>query len=231
MQSGCVALVLLMALCCSSVAAEKPQPLPAGAMYRYENAQGVTVLDDHIPPEFVGNGYAVLAPSGRVLQEVPPALTPEEVAEREREQHAQAMENARARAQLEYDRDLLIRYSSVADIRAVQKRRRSALESRIIIEDRNRDTLEAELERQLQQAARMERAGEDVPALTRRNVENMRLQIAESEALVAKYRQDIERTDQEFAAAIARFRELKGEEVAVQDEEPVSAPPAPLLLR
>ena len=225
-----MALLLAMPLG-SPAAAEKPKPLPAGAMYRYENAQGVTVLDDHIPPEFVGSGYAVLAPSGRVLKEVPPALTLEEVAEREREQHAQAMEDARARAQLEYDRDLLIRYSSVADIRAVQKRRSSALASRIIIEERNRDTLEAELERQLQQAARMERAGEEVPALIRRNVENMRLQIAESEALIAKYRRDIERTEQEFAAAIARFRELKGEEVAVQDEEPAPAPAAPLLLR
>ncbi|HAD09043.1 MAG TPA: hypothetical protein DCF62_06145, partial [Porticoccaceae bacterium] len=50
--------------------------LPLGAsasmLYRYKNSDGVTVMDQTIPPEYVNNGYEVLSKSGRVVKVVPP---------------------------------------------------------------------------------------------------------------------------------------------------------------
>ena len=43
--------------------------------YRYQNADGVTVIDDRVPPQFAQKGYAILDSNGRVVEVVPRALT------------------------------------------------------------------------------------------------------------------------------------------------------------
>ena len=42
----------------------------AGNLYRYENDQGIMVINDTVPPEFVHKGYDVLNSSGRVIERV-----------------------------------------------------------------------------------------------------------------------------------------------------------------
>src|SRR5690606_36839535 len=83
--------------------------------YRYVDRQGVVVLDDHIPPEFVGAGYTVLMPDGRIVEVVPRPLT----GELGRRQREAALETERRR---EWDESLLRRYSSSADIVAARDR-------------------------------------------------------------------------------------------------------------
>ena len=61
----------------------------AAEMYRYTNAQGITVIDRQgVPSEFIAKGYEVLNEQGRVVRVVPPAPTAEEMqkilADRER---------------------------------------------------------------------------------------------------------------------------------------------------
>lgn len=56
--------------------------LPAGAanIYRYLDENGGTVFNSYIPAEYVSKGYTILNAQGQVIQVVPRAATPEEIA-------------------------------------------------------------------------------------------------------------------------------------------------------
>ena len=50
----------------------------AANLYRYTNAEGVTVVDYQVPAEYVRNGYEILNADGMVVRVVPRELSPEE---------------------------------------------------------------------------------------------------------------------------------------------------------
>ena len=91
------ALLLVLLLAAGSLAAE---------VYRYTDSRGGVVLDRQgVPPEQVAKGYAVLDEQGRVIREVPPAPSAEELRRR-----------AAAQRQAEADAQLRRRYPSLADL-------------------------------------------------------------------------------------------------------------------
>ena len=47
----------------------------AAELYRYQNEDGIKVVDWVIPAAYVGSGYEVLNESGQVVRVVPPAKT------------------------------------------------------------------------------------------------------------------------------------------------------------
>ena len=99
-------------------------------VYRYKNAQGVTVMDSAIPPEYVSKGYEILSRSGKVLKVIPPALVGE-AAEKARQERIDAEERARSDLQLRRS------YSNVADIDAAKERNLQSLRGNIGILEAN----------------------------------------------------------------------------------------------
>ena len=78
-------------------------------LYRYVDADGVTVLDRTIPPEFVQNGYTILNEQGSILKVVPRALT-------EEEKTILRAEEQRAAAQAARDAELRSLYRAPDDV-------------------------------------------------------------------------------------------------------------------
>src|SRR5699024_8388659 len=117
-------LALGMVLC--GLLASAPALQAQKLMYRYLDENQAVVLDDHVPPEFVGKGYAVLSTDGRVIEEVPPALGPEERRARE------AADTAAERERM-WDESLLRRYSSVVDIEDARERALREIEAHMDI--------------------------------------------------------------------------------------------------
>ncbi|MCK9503104.1 MAG: hypothetical protein M0Q95_02830 [Porticoccaceae bacterium] len=116
---------------------EVKDDIPAGAFYRYYNAEGNQVMDFSIPPEYTDKGYEILSPSGRLLKKVPArtdadALTAEDIAAQE--------------AQKKEDAYILRSYSSLDDVDRARKRRLALVEREInilkgnIVEYRRRET-------------------------------------------------------------------------------------------
>ena len=115
MVSKQLALVLVLFTC--SVAT-------ADNLYRYKNEAGGTVADWHVPAKFAGRGYEVLNPLGEVIKVVPRQLSDSELNDKDLvERLKRGAEAERARL-AEWERFLLLRYSTIEDIDAARDRDR-----------------------------------------------------------------------------------------------------------
>ncbi len=179
--------------------------LAAGVFYKYDNAEGVTVIDDHVPPEFAHKGYLILNQAGRVTEVVPRALTDEE-----KQANGPAIQ-ARLRAeeaekQARYDEALLARYSSVADIEDMQRRRIGEIQVRINMQHGTIAGLKGQLEREQAGAAELEMSGRAVPEQVGTRIEELRAAIAEEEARIARLEVDRRTVEARYQFDIERFR-------------------------
>lgn len=144
-----------------------------GKLYRYVNDQGTKVIASSIPPKYVGRGYEILSPTGRVIQVIAPEPTLEDKQRVEQERALIAQYQMLAR-----------RYSSTKDIEAARDRRLASLETNIAIVRSNISTLTSQIEGEMSKAAVFERGGQKVPAHIFNNIDEMRAEVQSNEALL-----------------------------------------------
>lgn len=186
--------------------------LPASAQerfYRYENGEGITVIDDHVPPQFAPKGYAILNSTGRVIQEVPRALT-----DAERNDPNGTAVKARLRLEEEekqrrFDDTLLTRYSSLEDVSAARKRRVNEILVQTEMTRGRIANLKSQLEARQEEAAALEREGREVPSEYGKTIEGLRGEIGISEQLMARLRVEQQATALRFDIEARRFAELR----------------------
>jgi hypothetical protein len=174
----------------------------AGKLYRYTTDRGVVAVDDHVPPEFVKNGYDVLSPDGRVLESVPRQLTGEEGVRK----RAADAETKRLR---EWDKNLLLRYSSVDDIAAAQVRALHEIDMRLSILRSNLSSAKAQVEHEQEKAADIERKGGTVPEAIATNIEKLKGEATGIEGAIAERVKEKERTRVSYQQDIERFKTLQ----------------------
>ena len=177
--------------------------------FRYENAEGVTVIDDNVPPQFAHKGYQVLNSAGRVVEVVPRALT-----EAERKQTNNSVIQAQLRReeqerQARYDDMLLARYSTVEDIDAARKRRLNEIKVRINLLKGNIANLKQQLEARQEEAAGLERSGQAVPETLTGTISSLRAEIGVADAQETRFRKELTATDLRFDMDVERFRILR----------------------
>ena len=129
-------------------------------LYRYKNDVGGTVVDWDVPAEYAGRGYEVLNAQGEVVEVVPRQLSAEELQNKDliwRLQQDAEVERARL---AEWDKFLLLRYSSVEDIDAAQERALRELKIRLSILASNQRVSRSRLESLLARVADTERRGD-----------------------------------------------------------------------
>jgi hypothetical protein len=188
-------------------------PMAASAeLYKYLNEDGVTVLNNYVPPRFVQNGYTILNEDGRVLEVVPRALTPEEIRQRESELAMSQSLAQKQRDQKEADQNLLILYSTAEDVKRARDTKLASIEGYI---ETQKDHLRRMLGRKHQyeaSLANIERAGGTVgeESLDRIRVIEGRMAIVNSELEGKLSELDVLRTN--YAADLNRVRVLLGSE-------------------
>jgi len=161
--------------------------------YRYINNQGIKVLDRSIPPQYIRNGYEVVAINGEVLRVVEPA--PSE-ADAERVLHEKKVQHA----QQQNDALLRRRYSTLHDIDAVKSRTLLELQSNIDILQTNLTNIRLQIEQAQSRAALVERSGREVP-------EDMLKNLADLDAEVVDTREQIKQRQTEYQLQSDRFDE------------------------
>lgn len=171
-------------------------------LYRYKDDKGVVGIDDHVPPEFAKNGYDVLTPDGRIIQTVPRQLTGEEGA------RARAVENEKKRLQ-EWDKNLLLRYSSVDDIAAARDRALREIDVRLSILRSNLLSVKGQIESEQAKAADLERRGIAVPPAVASNIEMLKREIADAEESIAQRSNEKVQVAANFQKDIDRFKMLQ----------------------
>ena len=100
----------------------------AAEVFKYMDDDGVTVLDDHVPPNFVKNGYTVLDATGRVVRIVPRSLTDEEIAERDRRLAIEERIRNEAAEREAADEALLRLYSGPNDVKRARDTKVASVE-------------------------------------------------------------------------------------------------------
>jgi hypothetical protein len=185
-----------------------PAALAEERFYKYDNAQGITVIDDRVPPQLAHKGYTVLNRAGRVVEVVPRTLTAEE--RKANPGAVQAMLRAEeAERQRRYDEALLARYSSVADIEDLQRRKVNEVQVRINLQKGSIAGLKQQLESEHAKAADLEQAGQPVTADIQTKMEELRAAIAEEEARIARLEQDRSTVAARYQFDIERFRSIR----------------------
>lgn len=174
----------------------------ASKLYRYTNDRGVVAIDDHVPPEFVKNGYEVLSPDGRVLESVPRQLTGEEGARKR-------AADAEAKRLHEWDKNLLLRYSSVDDIAAARERALREIDARISVLRSNLLSTKSQVEHEQEKAADIERKGGKVPEAMTTNMEKLKQEASGIETSIAERLQEKENTRTSYQRDIDRFKTLQ----------------------
>jgi hypothetical protein len=182
--------------------------VPVEVMYRCRDAKGASFVGQSIPPECGDGDIEVLDESGRVVRVIPGRLSLQNVAAQ------QAAEDAK-KAAAQRDRTLLATYLTVADIERLRDQRLEQLEQQARVTQQyivNLKEREARLAEDVQRYKPYSTSPK-APALPDHVAEDIvntvnGLQVYQQELVKNTTEQDKMRS--EFAADIARFKELKG---------------------
>lgn len=173
----------------------------AAEMYRYTNAQGITVIDRQgVPSEFIAKGYDVLNEQGRVIRVVPPAPTAEEM---------QKILADRERAKS--DAQLLRLYSSLEDVDRAQARKLAELDGLIGVAKGNLQSVRQQQANLQRQAADQERAGREVPKALLDQITSQRDEQVRVKKDIERYQAARAQAQKLFAADRTRVAELLGQ--------------------
>ncbi len=168
--------------------------------YRYlDDHGGVVVNRSGVPPQYIGRGYEVLNEQAVVVQTVPPAPSAEEFRQQQ----------ARKQQQLQ-DRQLLLLYSSVADVDQARTRKLAEIDSLIAVARASQTSVAALQSRLQQQAGDSQRAGADVPDYIRERLAQLDQEQARLAQGIERYRQLRQSAEQSYAADRARLLVLQG---------------------
>ncbi len=173
----------------------------ASEMYRYTNAQGITVIGRQgVPSEFIGKGYDVLNEQGRVVRVVPPAPTADEMkkllADRERAKS---------------DTQLLRLYSSPEDVDRARARKLAELDGLIGVANGNLQSVRLQQANLQKQAADQERAGRQVPEQLLAQINGQRDEQVRLKKDIERHQAARKQAESSFAADRARVSELIGQ--------------------
>lgn len=221
-----MALLLAVATPPALLAAEKKGSAPAkksgsadaGAFYRYVNDKGVTVIDSAIPPQYVSQGYDVLSRSGQLLKRVAPTAVdnPADEGEARRRREEAAM-------MIRRDAELKKLYSSPQDAERLRDRQIEAIALKIDYAKGQLLQVTGKRKRDLEQAARLERAGTPVPKEMRENLARLNEQVVSLDNEIRVLESDKVRMRTEFGPIIERLKVLYPDKVV-----PAPTPAAPL---
>lgn len=194
-------LLATVLLCASS-------SLDARELYRYKDASGVSVINDRLPPEIAALGYEVLSETGVLLRVVPPKKTSEQLEALDAQESEVERAQRQAEQQRKADELLLIRYSSIDDIKAARERSLQALQIRANILRSNLRSMAQQMGNYQAEAAAIERLGQPLDQERIDVIKSLRARIETSQRALSDREQEVNEVTQAYQDDIDRFQHL-----------------------
>ena len=176
----------------------------------WTNKEGVRECGETVPPEYSQKKYEELNDRGMVVNEKERAKTQEELEEEARQKALEAEKQRQKEEQAKQDRILLYTYSNVDDIKLVRDEQLAALEANIKVTQKRNEKIQEDLNNRIKAAAEAERAGKEPGEALLNDIDSLKRQIKNNEEFIQDRREEMEKTRQEYATKIERFKELKG---------------------
>jgi len=197
--------VLAILLCLSFCLSANAQ----GLLYRYKDDNGRLVLSNTMPPEYAAKGYQVVDSFGRVLHNVLPAATPEQIAERRLQQAAKLRRQEMARRKAEEDANLQRLYNHPDDAVMAKERRLTELDNLVTQKKIEQNDLLRKIRLVESKAANIERSGKTIPSKVLTDIDALQKSLSKLEGDLENYAEDRENIESEFNRKINRLEELK----------------------
>ena len=191
-----VILLFCIAVFAQNIWAEKPLHPP---IFRYKNDAGVKVTTYVLPPEASGKGYEIINDKGDILETVKPAPT-----ESEKKAFLSAIE------QEKYDKTLILKYGSLAELMKAQKRLNAELDSKMSVLRGNFSNIKSQIDAEQVKAANIERQGRAVPESSLTMLEALYASYEQTESLLHEREKEIEEERARYEQEFLRYKQLKG---------------------
>lgn len=180
----------------------------AAELFKYVDDSGVTVLNDHVPPDVVKNGYTILDATGRVLKIIPRALTLEEIIARDKQLELEEQVRKRIAAGEAADADLLRLYSSPNEVKRARDSKVASVERFVNSVRINLQRLRVQ-KRQLEvRVANIERAGGAIPKENLERITSLGARIDKFQAEISAKVTEMDQLKHAYAADLKRVLDL-----------------------
>lgn len=179
------------------LAADKGASLPPGALFRYVDKRGNTVLTSSLTDEALYAGYDILDRSGNLLETVEPGIP---------ESDRAAFKAQKER--LAHDQQLLRTYISADGAVRTRNRQIEAIQLKMSYAKNDLVRQKAKLDEQISRAADYEKRGQAVPTDVEDLITLYSNQVHNTEAALKQYQTDIDDTNTRYDAIIIRLEEL-----------------------
>jgi hypothetical protein len=176
--------------------------------YKWVDEQGQVHYSDTVPPAASGQERQVKSASGQTVQTIEPPPTRQQLEARQRAPDKATQAEHRRHAQEEYDRTLLLTFSSVQEIKTARDDRLRAVTAQIELIRQRLDKLQTRLREQRRKAVHIERTGQGDPTPVYAEIKQLQQHIDDNGTFIERKLGEQQRIRQEFARDMARYREL-----------------------
>jgi hypothetical protein len=191
-------------------------------IYCWKNAKGQTECGDRAPADPKGD-VRELSKRGITVETKPPPPTPEQRKAQEEEAARRKVEQEQLAQKKRADQIMLDTYGSADEIELKRKREVGLLESRITSLEtniRNANERQTDMQRRMDE---FKRNNKPVPPAMTDELAHIGQEQVQHYNQIARYKQEIAALNKDFAAQIARYREIKG----TPAQATAATPPAP----
>ena len=190
----------------------------AAATYRWKDKDGNVHYGEAVPPEYADQPYDVINDAGLVIERVEDTTVPEAVREQEKQQEERKPLISEAQRAVQYDRLLVIQYSSEDEIIAALENEVAQLGyDRAIIEQSSVSTVKA-IREHIRQAADQQRANQPLSEQQRNSIGQLYARLdADAEKSRALDRREAQIRER-FNKDLERYRYLTSEDEAQTDQ-------------
>lgn len=179
----------------------------------WTDKDGTRECGNVVPPEYSQQQSTTVNNQGIVTGVTSRAKTQEELEKEKAAQEAAAQrvaaEKEKQEKQAAYDSMLLATFTTEDDIVRSRDRKASAIDATIEVTNATIGNLQKKLDELKQRAAAYERNGKPVSDDIKSDMDSVQQQIAEKQKYIDYSKQQKEALMQQYAAYLARFRELK----------------------
>lgn len=195
--------LLMFGLWLASATAASP-----ARFYKWVDAQGQVHYSDTIPPAAAGQEHEVKSANGQTIQTIAPPPTRQQLEARQQARDTALQAERRRHEQEEYDRTLLLTFSSLQEIKTARDDRLQALTAQIELIRQRLGELRPRLQELQRKAAYFERTGQGDPKPIYAEIAQLQRHIDDNGTFIERKLKEQQRIRQEFAHDIARYREL-----------------------
>lgn len=218
-----LAVAIAASLLAGGLAAQQKKKL-----YRWVDKDGKVQISDQLPPEAVNQARKEINSKGQstTSSEVDRALTEEERAARALQSKEEEAALKLSEQQKRIEQAMLINYATEEDLQRTYKERIELLQQTIESTDVSIKSIRGSLTAMLAQAAEIELGNKPVDAVRQKQIQDLHADLLKQQQMQLTRYGDVKTMEQEFAAVLARYRELRGAMLPAVD--PAAVQPEPL---